>query len=81
MKSVHYLYEKIYLCRIMDEIMSPDSLSRMLSSLPCDQSIRVMKRLTENGEYILMDSTAVFSRSENVPFLELGHNSKVCIFH
>ena len=76
MKSIHYLYEKTYLCRIMDESMSPDSLSRMLSSLPEDQSIRVMKRLTEKGEYVLMDSTAVFSRSENVSFLELGHNSK-----
>ncbi len=76
MKSVHYLYEKTYLCRIMDESMSPDSLSRMLSSLPEDQSIRVMRRLTENGEYVLMDSTAVFSRSENVSFLEVGHNSK-----
>ena len=76
MKSIHYLYEKTYLCRIMDESMSPDSLSRMLSSLPWDQSIRVMKRLTEKGEYVLMDSTAVFSRSENISFLELGHNSK-----
>ena len=76
MKSVHYLYEKTYLCRIMDESMSPDSLSRMLSSLPEDQSIRVMKRLTEKGEYILMDSTAIFSRSENISFLEPGHNSR-----
>ena len=76
MKSIRYLYEKTYLSRISDESMSPASISGMLSSLPWDQSIRVMKRLTENGEYILMDSTAVFSRSENVPFLELGHNSK-----
>ena len=76
MKSVHYLYEKTYLARIMDESMSPDSLSRMLSSLPEDQSIRVMKRLTEKGEYVLMDSTAIFSRSENISFLEPGHNSK-----
>ena len=35
-----------------------------------------MKRLKENGEYVLMDSTAILSRSENVSFLELGHNSK-----
>ena len=56
--------------------MSPDSLSRMLSSLPEDQRIRVMRRLTEKGEYVLMDSTAIFSRSENMSFLELGHNSK-----
>lgn len=76
MKSVHYLYEKTYLSRIMDESMSPDSLSRMLSSLPEDQNIRVMKKLTEKGEYVLMDSTAIFSRSENMSFLELGHNSK-----
>jgi len=76
MKSIHYLYEKTYLSRIMDESMSPDSLSRMLSSLPEDQSIRVMKKLTEKGEYVLMDSTAIFSRSENMSFLELGHNSK-----
>ena len=76
MKSVHYLYEKTYLCRIMDEIMSPDSLSRMLSSLPEDQSVRVMERLTEKDEYVLMDSTAVFSRSENISYLESGQNSK-----
>ena len=76
MKSVHYLYEKTYLSRVMDESMSPDSLSRMISSLPEDQSTRVMKRLTEKGEYVLMDSTAIFSRSENMSFLEPGHNSK-----
>jgi len=76
MKSIHYLYEKTYLSRIWDESMSPDSLSRMLSSLPEGQIIRVMRRLTEKGEYILMDSTAIFSRSENISFLELGHNSK-----
>ena len=76
MKSVHYLYEKTYLSRIMDESMSPDSLSRMLSSLPEHQSIRAMRKLTEKGEYVLMDSTAIFSRSENMSFLELGHNSK-----
>ena len=76
MKSVHYLYEKTYLSRIMDESMSPDSLSRMLSSLPEDRSISVMKKLTEKGEYVLMDSTAIFSSSENMSFLELGNNSK-----
>ena len=56
MKSLHYLYEKTYISRIMDETMSPDSLSRMLSSLPEEQSVRVMGRLTEKGEYVLMDS-------------------------
>ena len=76
MKSVHYLYEKTYISRIMDESMSPDSLSRMLSSLPEEQSVRVMRRLTEKGEYVLMDSTAIFSRSENISFLENGYNSK-----
>jgi hypothetical protein len=43
----------------MDESMSPDSLSGMLSSLPEDKSISVMKRLTEKGEYVLMDSAIV----------------------
>ena len=56
--------------------MSPDSLSGLLPSLPEDKSIIVMKILTEKGEYVLMDSTAIFSRSDNVSFLELGHNSK-----
>ncbi len=41
-----------------------------------NRSIRVIRRLTEKGEYILMDSTAIFSRSENMSFLELGDNSK-----
>jgi len=76
MKSMRYLYEKTYLSRISDESMSPDSISGMLSSLPEDRIIGVMRRLTEKGEYVLMDSTAIFSRSENVSFLELGHNSK-----
>jgi len=76
LKSINYLYEKTYLCRIIDESMSPDSLSRMLSSLPEDQSIRVMRRLTEKGVYVLMDFTAIFSRSDNVSFLEPGHKSK-----
>jgi transposase len=55
-KSMRYLYEKTYLSRISDESMSPGSISGMLSSLPEDQSIRVMWRLTEKGEYVLMDS-------------------------
>ena len=76
MKSLHYLYEKTYISRIMDESMSPDSLSRMLSSLPEDQSVMVMRKLTEKGEYVLMDSTAIFSRSENISFLENGYNSR-----
>ena len=76
MKSIRYLYEKTYLSRISDESMASSSIAGMLSSLPWDQSIRVMKKLTEKGEYVLMDSTAVFSRSENAAFLELGHNSK-----
>ena len=56
MKSIHYLYEKTYLSKIMGESMSPDSLSKMLSSLPEDQSIKVMQSLTEKGEYVLLDS-------------------------
>ncbi len=76
MKSIRYLYEKTYLSRISDESMSPASISGMLSSLPEDRSISVMRKLTEKGEYVLMDSTAIFSRSENISFLEPGHNSK-----
>jgi transposase len=76
MKSIRYLYEKTYLSRISDESMASSSIAGMLSSLPWDQSIRVMKKLTEKGEYVLIDSTAVFSRSENASFLESGHNSK-----
>ena len=49
--------------------MSPGSISGMLSSLPEDQSICVIRRLTEKGEYVLMDSTAIFSRSKNLCFL------------
>ncbi|MHB1812914.1 MAG: transposase [Thermoplasmataceae archaeon] len=76
MKSVRYLYEKTYLSSMFDETMTASSISEMLSSLPEDQSIRVMQSLTEKGEYVLLDSTAIFSRSENLSFLELGHNSK-----
>ena len=35
-----------------------------------------MKILTEKSEYVILDSTAVFSGSENVSFLEREHNSK-----
>ena len=49
-----------------DESMSPASISGMLSSLPEDSSISVMRKLTEKGEYVLMDSPAKFSRSENI---------------
>ena len=76
MKSIRYLYEKTYLSRISDESMASSSISGMLSSLPWDQSVRVMRKLTEKGEYVLIDSTAVFSGSENASFLESGHNSK-----
>ena len=76
MKSVRYLYEKTYLSRISDESMTASSISGMLSSLPEDNCIKVMRGLTEKGEYVLMDSTAIFSRSGNMSFLELGHNSK-----
>ena len=75
MKSVRYLYEKTYLSRISGESMTASSIPGMLSSLPEDNSIKTMKRLTEKGEYVLMDSTAIFSRSENMSFLEIGHNS------
>ncbi len=75
MKSIRYLYEKTYLSRISDESMSPGSISGMLSSLPEDRIINVMRKLTEKGEYVLMDSTAIFSRSANISILELGHNA------
>ncbi|MGP6238985.1 transposase [Cuniculiplasma sp. SKW4] len=76
MKSIRHLYEKTYLSRMSDESMTPASISGMLSSLPEERSINVMRKLTENGEYVLMDSTAIFSRSENISFLEPGHNSR-----
>jgi transposase len=75
-KSVRYLYLKTYLSRIMDESMTPSSISGMLSSLPMDSTFDVMRRMTERGEYALMDSTAIFSRSSNISILDLGHNSK-----
>ena len=75
-KSVRHLYLKTYLSKIMDESMTPSSISGMLSSLPMDSMFDVMRRMTEKGEYILMDSTAIFSRSSNISILDLGHNSK-----
>ena len=76
MKSVRYEYEKTYLSRVMDESMSPQSISDMLSSLPEDRCREVMRRMTESGEYILIDSTSIFSRSSNISILELGHNDR-----
>ncbi len=76
MKSVSYEYEKTYLSKVMDESMSPQSISGMLSSLPEDRCRDVMRRMTERGEYILIDSTAIFSRSSNISIAELGHNAR-----
>ncbi|AGO60045.1 transposase IS4 family [Ferroplasma acidiphilum] len=76
MKSLRYLYEKTYLSRMYRESMSPGSISGMLSSLPQEGMVNAMGKLTEKGEYVLMDSTAIFSRSDNISFLEPGHNSK-----
>ncbi len=75
MKSIRYLYEKTYLSRVLDETFSPSSISSMISSLPHDRCNDVMRKLTEKGEYVLMDSTAIFSRSANISILELGHNA------
>ena len=76
MKSVGYEYEKTYLSKVMDESMSPQSISGMLSSLPEDRCRDVMRRMTGSGEYILIDSTAIFSRSSNISIAELGHNAR-----
>ncbi len=75
MKSLHLLYEKTYLSRVLDESFTASSISSMLSSLPYDRCNDVMRKLTEKGEYILIDSTAIFSRSANISTLELGHNA------
>ena len=56
--------------------MSPASISGLLSSLPEDRMVSATGKLTEKGEYVLIDSTAILSRSENVSFLEPGHSSK-----
>ena len=76
MKSVGYEYEKTDLSKVMDESMSPQSISGMLSSLPEDRCRDVMRRMTGSGEYILIDSTAIFSRSSNISIAELGHNAR-----
>ena len=50
MKSIHDLYGKTYLCRIMDKNMSPISLSRIPPSLPEYQSARAMGRLMKSWD-------------------------------
>ena len=77
-KSMRYLYEKTYLSRISDESMSPGSISGMLSSLPEDQSIRVMWRLTEKGEYVLMDSRQYSPGLRTCPSWNLGTVTMAC---
>ncbi len=74
MKSVKYLYEKTYLTRL-NESMNGRSLSSMVSSLSYDKCNSAMKEMTLKGEYLLMDSTAIFSRSANISMLEPGHNT------
>lgn len=75
MKSVRYLYEKTYFSPIGNESMSAGSISSMLSSLPHDSCNELMRYITVKGEYVLMDSTAIFSRSVNMSISELGHNA------
>ena len=52
MKSIRYLYEKTYLSRISEESMSPASISGMISLLPEERSMSVMRKLIEKGEYV-----------------------------
>ncbi|AKA48031.1 hypothetical protein IX51_01780 [uncultured archaeon] len=75
MKSVRYLFEKTWLSKVFNEGMTAKSISGMLSSLPEESMIEVMRSLCARGEYILIDSTAIFSRSSSIPILEMGHNS------
>ena len=75
LKSVRYIYEKTYLSDVFDETMSPESLSNLLWALSDQKSTEIMRELSEKGEYMLMDMTAIFSRSKSINIAEPGHNA------
>ena len=47
MKSVRYLHGKTHLSSMFDKTMTASSISEMLSSLPEDNSIKIMRKVTE----------------------------------
>jgi transposase len=77
LKSVQYLHEKTYLSKMFHSIsLSPKALSGLLKEIGDDFNTRnnLMKALTKEGKYILIDLTAMFSYSQNLTLLEKGVN-------
>ncbi len=77
LKSVQYLHEKTYLSRLFpDASLSPKALSGLLKNIGNDFKTRnnLMKALTKEGRYIIIDLTAMFSYSQNITLLEKGVN-------
>lgn len=56
--------------------MSQVSIPGILSLLPQEDMVSVMRKLTESGKYVLMDSTAIFSKLDNISFIKPDHNSR-----
>ena len=77
LKSIQYLHEKTYLSKLFHNIsLSPKALNGLLKAIGNDFNTRnnLMKVLTKEGKYILIDLTAMFSYSQNLTLLEKGVN-------
>jgi transposase len=77
LKSMRYQFEKTYLSEKFARVsMSQKSLSNLLQRVGDNLEMRtkLMRKLTREGKYGVIDLTALLSYSENLVLLERGHN-------
>jgi len=76
LKSIRYQYENTYLCKKFKVALSPKALSNLLQSVGNNFNSRhkLMRELTTQSQYLIIDFTALFSYSENINLLERGRN-------
>jgi transposase len=76
LKSINYQFEDTYLSKTFDTALSPKSLSNMLKKVGNNFNSRdkLMKELTTQSQYLIIDLTALFSYSDNLTLRERGRN-------
>lgn len=76
LKSIRYQFEDTYLSKKFKPPLSPKSLSKLLQSVGNNFNSRdkLMKKLTTQSQYLIIDLTAIFSYSNNINLLERGRN-------
>jgi len=76
LKSIRYQLEDTYLYKKFKVALSPRSLSNLLQTIGNNFNSRekLMKKLTTQSQYLIIDLTAMFSYSDNINLLERGRN-------